>query len=260
LNLKTVILCGGLGTRLSEETQLRPKPLVEIGGKPILWHIMNIFSTHGFNDFVLPLGYKGDLVKEYFLNFRALNSDIKVDLSTGAVEYLRPVERKWSVDLVDTGALTMTGGRLLRLKKYLKDSGTFFLTYGDGVADVDLKKLLAFHKSHGKLVTVTSVRPPARFGNIHFEGNLVKEFLEKPQTGEGWINGGFFVMEPKALDFLHSDTTVLEGDPLERLAKEGQLVGYQHNGFWRCMDTLRDKQSLEELWNSGEAKWKVWND
>ena len=258
--MKTVILCGGLGTRLSEETQLKPKPLVEVGGKPILWHIMNIFSAHGFNDFLLPLGYKGDLVKEYFLNFRALNSDIKVNLSSGNIEYLRPVERNWSVDLVDTGPLTMTGGRLLRLKKYLKDSGTFFLTYGDGVADVDLKKLLAFHKSHGKLVTVTSVRPPARFGNINFDGDLVKEFLEKPQTGEGWINGGYFVMEPKALDYLQDDSTVLEGDPLERLAKEGQLVGYQHNGFWRCMDTLRDKQSLEELWNSREAKWKVWND
>jgi glucose-1-phosphate cytidylyltransferase len=258
--MKTVILCGGMGTRLSEETSLRPKPMVAVGAYPILWHIMNIYGAQGFSEFVLALGYKGEMIKEYFLNFYAMNSDLRVDLSSGEVSYLRPGRRDWMVELVDTGEKTMTGGRLKRLESSLQSSGTFFLTYGDGVCDVNLKALLEFHRSHGKLVTVTAVRPTARFGGMSFDGERITQFKEKPQTGEGWINGGFFVMEPEVFSYLSDDGEPLETTPLERLARDGQLMAYKHSGFWQCMDTIRDRQLLEERWESGSAPWKLWSD
>jgi glucose-1-phosphate cytidylyltransferase len=257
--MKVVLLCGGLGTRLSEETQLRPKPMVQIGGFPILWHIMNIYGASGFSDFVLALGYKGEMVKEFFLNYHALNSDFKIDVSTGKISYSKSNPRNWSVECVDTGANSLTGGRLLRLHENLKNEKTFMLSYGDGVANVDLKKLLEFHKSHGKIATVTAVRPPARFGEMIFEGERVNAFKEKPQTGTGWINGGFFIFNSEIFNFLKDDSTVLEAHPLENLAEQGQLMGYKHTGFWQCMDTIRDKHLLEEYWNSNQAPWKVWN-
>lgn len=258
--MKVVILCGGLGTRLSEETHVKPKPMVTVGGKPMLWHIMNIFASQGFNEFVLALGYKGEAIKEYFLNFRALNSDISIDLSNGGVNYLRSSVKNWKIDLIDTGETSMTGGRLKRLQPYLENGGKFMLTYGDGVANVNIKELLNFHERNNKYVTITSVRPPARFGNIVFNGEHITDFKEKPQTGDGWINGGFFVMEPQVFKYLNDDTTVLEKEPLENLAKDNQLVGFQHTGFWQCMDTLRDKHLLEDLWLSGKAKWKTWSE
>ena len=257
-DLKVVILCGGLGTRLAEETQIRPKPMVEIGGKPILWHIMKIYEHHQLNNFVLALGYKGEVIKDYFLNYHARQSDLTVDLNTGSVEYTNRSSEDWRLSLVDTGAASMTGGRLMRLKPHLKNGGTFMLTYGDGVSDIDVSKLLAFHRSHGRLATVTAVRPPARFGNLQLTDDFVTRFEEKPQTGEGWINGGFFVFEPQVLDYLDDDTTVLEKAPLERLASQGQLMAYKHTGYWQSMDTLRDKQALEELWIKGEAPWRSW--
>ena len=257
--MKVVILCGGLGTRLSEETQVKPKPMVTIGGKPMLWHIMNLYASQGFNEFVLALGYKGEYIKDYFLNFYAHNSDISIDLSNGNIKYIRSTEKNWKIELIDTGDDTLTGGRLKRLQPSLETSGTFMLTYGDGLSDVNLKNLLSFHKENKKCVSVTSVRPPARFGNIIFKENQITDFREKPQTGEGWINGGFFVMEPQVFQYLENDQTILEGKPLEKLAQDGELVGYKHNGFWQCMDTLRDKNTLEELWNSGQAKWKIWD-
>lgn len=254
--MKVVILCGGLGTRLGEETTLRPKPMVTIGNKPILTHIMQIFSHHNFNDFVFTLGYKGDVIKNYFMNYLSLTSDLRLDFSTGSCEQLSKPDLKWKIELIETGQNTMTGGRLHRLEKLLRDTGTFMLTYGDGVADVDIHKLLAFHKSHGKIATVTAVRPSARFGTMEFsEGGFVSSFREKHQTDEGWINGGFFVFEPQIFDFLEGDATVLEGSPLERLSEAKQLVGYKHEGFWQCMDTPRDRQYLEDLWKSGEAPW-----
>lgn len=252
--MKTVILCGGLGTRLSEETQVRPKPMVEIGGRPILWHIMKIYERHGFNDFTLALGYKGEFIKDYFLNYHARQSDLTVDLKTGIVNYSNATAEDWRVSLVDTGASSMTGGRLLRLKSQLRE--TFMLTYGDGVSDIDLTKLLAFHRSHGRIATVTAVRPPARFGDLIIEDGQVKRFQEKPQAGSGWINGGFFVFEPAIFDFLSDDTTILERTPLERLASENHLMSYQHDGYWQSMDTLRDKVALEEQWATGKAPWK----
>ncbi|MDO9372320.1 MAG: glucose-1-phosphate cytidylyltransferase [Gammaproteobacteria bacterium] len=256
--MNVVILCGGLGTRLSEETSLKPKPLVTIGGHPILWHIMNIYGAHGFNEFSLALGYKGETVKEYFLNYYSLDSDLSIDLKTGAVNHISQSKRDWKVTLVDTGMDSMTGGRLHRLESTLRPHGTFMLTYGDGVSDVDVNRLLAFHKAHGKLATVTTVRPPARFGGIVFDGDRIVEFKEKPQTGEGWINGGFFVFEPGVFDYLSGDQTVLEGSPLEALARNGQLMAFKHEGFWQCMDTLRDRQYLDHLWASGAAPWKKW--
>lgn len=253
--MKTVILCGGLGTRLSEETQLKPKPMVEIGNRPILWHIMKIYERYGLMDFALALGYKGDVIKDYFLNYHARGSDLTIRLAENAVEYRNPTVENWKVTMADTGTDTMTGGRLRRLREELADSGTFMLTYGDGVSDVDLSRLLAFHKSHGKLATVTAVRPPVRFGELLIEGDRVVSFKEKPQASEGWINGGFFVFEPRIFDYIQGDSTMLEREPLDQLAKEGELLAYHHRGYWQCMDTLRDKHSLEELWNSGRAPW-----
>lgn len=255
-SVKIVILCGGLGTRLSEETQVKPKPMVEIGGRPILWHIMKIYERHGFNNFMLALGYKGEVIKDYFLNYHARLSDLTIHLKNGQVDYSNPAAEDWRVSLIDTGANTMTGGRLLRLEPLLRPNGTFMLTYGDGVSDVDLTALLAFHRSHGCLATVTAVRPPVRFGELSIERNRVTKFQEKPQAGEGWINGGFFVFEPGIFDFITDDTTLLEREPLEKLAENRELMVYQHQGYWQCMDTLRDKASLEELWTNGRAPWK----
>lgn len=256
--MKTVILCGGLGTRLSEETVVRPKPMVEIGGKPILWHIMKIYAKHGFNEFVLALGYKGEVIKEYFLNYFAMTSDVTVELKSGRVDYANCSAEDMTVSLVDTGKATMTGGRLKRLESRLRSSGTFMLTYGDGVADIDLAALVDFHRRHGRLATVTAVRPTARFGRMIFDGDQVVDFKEKPQTEEGWINGGFFVFEPEVFDYFKGDATVLEGEPLENLARDGQLMAYKHTGFWHCMDTVRDRNALEDMWTAKQAPWKIW--
>jgi len=255
--MKVVILAGGLGTRLSEETVVKPKPMVEIGGKPMLWHIMNIYGAYGFNEFVVALGYKGEVIKEYFLNYYNFQSNLTISLKTGEVSASKNCYRDWTIHLIDTGINSMTGGRLHRLKDRLAGE-TFMLTYGDGVSNVDIKKLVDFHKSRGKIATVTAVKPSARFGGMKFNGDRVVEFTEKPQTGEGWINGGFFVFEPKVFDYLQGDDTILEGKPLENLAKDGQLTAYKHDGFWQCMDTLRDKQLLENLWANAKAPWKVW--
>jgi glucose-1-phosphate cytidylyltransferase len=258
--VKTVVLCGGMGTRLSEQTQIKPKPMVEVGGMPILRHIMKLYSYFGHDDFVLALGYKAEVIKDYFLHYHPHTSDVTVHLSTGEAEYSRVLAEDWHVRMVDTGQDTMTGGRLRRLADDLRSHGTFMLTYGDGVANVDISELLSFHKRSGKLATITAVRPPARFGTMSFDGDLVTEFREKPQTGEGWINGGFFVMEPGVLDYLSDDTTVLEEAPLERLAKDGELVAFKHSGFWQCMDTLRDRDALDRVWNQGNAPWKLWEE
>lgn len=257
--MKVVILCGGLGTRLSEETELKPKPLVEIGGRPILWHILKLYAHHGFKEFALALGYKGDSIKRFFLEYYHLDSNLTVNLGKGRVEAHEREHEDWIVHMVDTGNQTQTGGRVKRLA-HLLDNETFMMTYGDGVANVDLRKLLEFHRAHGKLATVTAVRPPARFGGLVFDGDLVREFTEKPQIGEGWINGGFFVFEPAVLKYLTGDDTVLEREPLERLAADRQLVAYRHGDFWQCMDTLRDARLLESLWQAGTAPWKVWRD
>lgn len=253
--MKTVILCGGLGTRLAEETQVKPKPMVEIGARPMLWHIMKIYERHGFNEFMLALGYKGEVIKDYFLNYNARLSDLTVHLKNGQVEYSNPTAEDWRVSLIDTGANTMTGGRLLRLKPHLQSAGTFMLTYGDGVSDVDIPALLSFHRSHGRLATVTAVRPSARFGGMRIGKGQVHDFKEKPQSGEGWINGGFFVFEPGIFDYLTDDATVLEQAPLENLAREGQLMAYEHSGYWQCMDTVRDRNLLQAAWESGHAPW-----
>jgi glucose-1-phosphate cytidylyltransferase len=253
--MKTVVLCGGMGTRLSEETVLRPKPLVEIGGYPILWHILSIYSHFGFDEFVLALGYKGEEIKRYFRDYNLLNSDFTVDLATGQVSVRRPAPLGWKVHLMDTGLKTMTGGRLLRLREALKDDATFMLTYGDGVANVDVKKLVEYHKSHGKIATVTAVRPLARFGGLSMEGDRVVSFTEKPQIGEGWVNGGFFVFNRAVFDFIAEDSTILERDPMEALARSGELMTYRHTGFWQCMDTIREKSFLEELWQTGKPPW-----
>ena len=253
--MKIVLLCGGLGTRLSEETQLKPKPMVEIGGKPILWHIMTMNERYGFTDFFLALGYKGEVVKDYFLHYHARQSNLSVNLKSGNVAYNDPTSEDWNLSLFDTGALTMTGGRLLRLKSYLQNSGTFMLTYGDGVSDVNIEELVKFHRAHGKLATVTAVRPPVRFGELIIEGDKVSHFQEKPQAGEGWINGGFFVFEPGVFDLLKDDTTFLEREPLEQLAQKGELMAYKHPGFWQCMDTIRDRDFLQDSWQSGKAPW-----
>ncbi|MBK9712527.1 MAG: glucose-1-phosphate cytidylyltransferase [Kouleothrix sp.] len=255
--MKTVILAGGLGTRLSEETVLRPKPMVEIGGKPILWHILNIYAAHDYREFIIALGYKGETIKEYFLNFYALNNDLTIDLARGSTKVHDGDQTDWVVHLVDTGNASQTGGRLKRLKHWLGDQ-TFMMTYGDGVADIDISAVVAFHRRHGKLATVTTARPPARFGGVVFDGNQVAKFTEKPQTGEGWVNGGFFVLEPAVLEYIDGDETIWERGPLDRLAADGQLMAYRHEGFWQPMDTLREKRLLEELWETGRAPWRVW--
>lgn len=252
--MKTIILAGGFGTRLSEYTDLTPKPMVRIGDKPILWHIMNYYAKYDHKDFYLALGYKGEAVKEYFLNRHAINSDFSVNLETGVINPLVPQVLNWRVNLIDTGLSTMTGGRLKRLKDYIgKDC--FLLTYGDGLADINLKELLTFHKSHGKMVTISAVRPAARFGELALDGHQVMSFKEKPQTTTGWINGGYFVIEPEFFDFVAGDETVLESEPLEHVAAVGELMAYKHHGFWQCMDTKRDKDFLENLWQEGKAPW-----
>lgn len=255
--MKTVILAGGLGTRLSEETGLRPKPLVEIGGRPILWHIMKIYSSHGVNDFIVCLGYKGYMIKEYFSNYFMHMSDVTFDISKNSMEVHRRHAEPWRVSLIDTGDQTMTGGRLRRIRDYVGDED-FCMTYGDGVSDVNITELLAFHRKHGRRATVTATRPPGRFGNLVMDGSRVDSFEEKPVGDGGWINGGFFVLNPTVLDHIEGDTTVWERDPMERLAREGDLMAYHHNTFWQPMDTLRDRTHLEELWSSGKAPWKVW--
>lgn len=253
--MKVAILAGGQGSRLAEETQIRPKPLVEIGGRPILWHIMNQYDHFGHQEFYIALGYKGEMIKRYFVDFCSLSSDIKVDLKNGAVHrHSETGELDWNVNLIDTGLNSMTGGRIKRLEPFLKDD-TFMLTWGDGVSNIDLDKLVDFHKSHGKLATLTAVRPPARYGHLNFEGDRVSKFSEKPQTAEGWINGAFFVLEPEIFDYIQGDDTQWEKEPMERLAEEGQLMAYRHDDFWQCMDTLREKHILENLWTSGNAPW-----
>jgi glucose-1-phosphate cytidylyltransferase len=255
--MKVVILAGGLGTRLSEETSVRPKPMVEIGGRPILWHIMKIYATQGFKDFLVACGYKGECIKEYFHNFAARSNDCFIDLKTGGREVVGQNGIDWRVGLIDTGANTMTGGRILRLKKWLQD-GTFMATYGDGVANVDVNALLKFHRESGKLATVTAVRPPARFGGLILDGNLVTRFSEKSQADAGWINGGYFVFEPGIFDYITDDDSILERETLEGLAADGQLAAYSHEDFWQPMDTIREKQMLEELWQTGDAPWASW--
>ena len=255
--MKTVILAGGLGTRLQEETTVKPKPMIEIGGKPILWHIMKIYATHGFKEFVIALGYKGEIIKDYFLNYRYRASNVSIHLKDGEVTLLDGDSEDWMVHLLDTGLQSQTGGRVKRAAQFIGHE-TFMLTYGDGVANIDIRRLLAFHRGHGRLATVTVVRPPARFGGVRFDGDLVVRFEEKPQIGEGWINGGFFVLEPGVADYIEGDDTTFEQEPLERLAKDRQLAAYRHEDFWQCMDTLRDVRSLERLWQSGQAPWKTW--
>jgi glucose-1-phosphate cytidylyltransferase len=257
--MKVVILCGGLGTRLSEETELKAKPMVEIGGRPILWHILKHYAHYGFKEFGLALGYKGESIKRFFLEYYHLDSNLTVHLSKGEARAHEHDREDWIVHLVDTGSQTQTGGRLKRMA-HLLDRKTFMMTYGDGVSNVDLRQLVEFHRAHGKLATVTAVRPPARFGGLIFDGDLVREFTEKPQIGEGWINGGFFVLEPQVLKYIAGTDSVFEREPLERLASDRQLVAYRHNDFWQCMDTLRDARLLESLWQSGKAPWKLWKD
>jgi glucose-1-phosphate cytidylyltransferase len=252
--MKVVILAGGLGTRLSEETGSRPKPMVEIGGKPILWHVMNIYARHGYREFVVACGYKGEVIKDYFRNFRIHNSDLFINLGDGSYEVSNSSAPDWQIALVDTGLNTLTGGRLSRLRSFLNNE-PFMVTYGDGLGDIDIDALMQFHRQHGKLATVTAVSPVARFGSLQLEGDFVASFAEKPRFGEGWINGGFFVFQPEVLDHIAGDATALEGEPLERLASKGQLLAYRHKGFWHPMDTLRDRQFLESLWAGGNPPW-----
>ena len=260
VTMKAVILAGGFGVRLSEETHLKPKPMVEIGGRPILWHIMNIFAAHGITEFIIALGYKSEVVKSYFLNFYALNSDLSIDLSTGKTTIQNGNPPNWKVHLIDTGLHTQTGGRLKRVQRWLGEDETFMFTYGDGVTDLDIGALIEFHNLNNRLATVTTTHSPARFGRIAFRGDQVTEFYEKSESSEGWINGGYFVLNRRVLDYIAGDDTVWERDPIEQLAREGQLMGYRHNGFWSCMDTLKEKNILEELWASGKAPWKIWSD
>jgi glucose-1-phosphate cytidylyltransferase len=236
--MKVIILAGGRGTRISEESMTRPKPLVEVGGKPLLWHILNIYSAHGLKEFLIASGYKGEMIKEYFHNFHNSTMD-------------------WQIGVIDTGLDAMTGGRMLKLKPWIENN-TFLMTYGDGVADVDIRALIEFHQTHGKLATVTAVHPPARFGELHLEGPLVRKFSEKPQTHEGWINGGFFVLEPEVLNYIGSDETSFEREPMERLARDKQMMAFRHEGFWQPVDTLREKELLDQLWETGQAPWKIW--
>ena len=255
--MKAVILAGGYGTRISEETQTKPKPLIEIGGRPILWHIMKTYSHYGINDFIICCGYKGYKIKEYFTNYFSHNSDITVDLKNNHVDVHQNPSEPWKVTLVDTGLDTMTGGRLKRVEKYVGNE-TFCFTYGDGVSDVNISELVEYHQKNKKSATVTSVQPPGRYGNLELNDNLVSKFIEKPQGDGGWINGGFFVLEHNVFDYIKDDKTTWEKDSLEKLADDNQLVAFKHNGFWQPLDTLRDKNSLEKLWVSNQAKWKVW--
>lgn len=256
---KVAILAGGHGTRLAEETEIRPKPMVEIGQQPILWHIMKTYAHYGFEDFVIALGYKGDFIKGYFMDYCKLRGDLTLDLKTGQVQNDTTNQLNWTVKLVETGLHTQTGGRIKRLAPHMGDD-TFMLTWGDGVSDVDIQKLFSFHKSHGKIATMTAVRPPARYGHLVLDEDQIVEFTEKPQIGEGWINGAFFVLEPAVFDYIADDSTQFEKEPLESLAKDGQLMAYKHTSFWQCMDTLREKHILQKYWESGEPPWKVWRD
>jgi glucose-1-phosphate cytidylyltransferase len=256
--MKVVILAGGLGTRLAEETEVKPKPMVEIGGRPIIWHIMKHYSSYGFNEFFIALGYKGEVLKRYFLDYYSLSSNMSIDTASGKVDTHRREIEDWIVHLIDTGATTNTGGRVKRLEPWLRDD-TFMVTYGDGVSSVDISALLAFHHTYGRVATVTAVRPPARFGGLEFDGDHVASFTEKPQTGEGWINGGFLVFEPAIFNYLHDDQSSLEAHALEALAARRELVAYRHDGFWQCMDTLRDKRFLEALWQEDRAPWRTWS-
>ncbi|MDO8771331.1 MAG: glucose-1-phosphate cytidylyltransferase [Burkholderiaceae bacterium] len=256
--MKAVILAGGLGTRISEETYAKPKPMIEVGGKPILWHIMKIYSAHGVNDFVICCGYKGYLIKEYFANYFLHMSDVTFDMSKNSMEVHQRSAEPWRVTLIDTGEETMTGGRLKRVASYVQDEEAFCFTYGDGVSDVNITELVAFHQSQGAKATLTATLPPGRFGALDFDGHKVRSFKEKPKGDGGMINGGFFVLSPEVLKYIDGDSSVWERTPLETLAEEGQLAAYQHGGFWQPMDTLRDKTHLEELWASGKAPWKVW--
>lgn len=255
--MKAVILAGGMGTRLAEETVARPKPMVEIGGRPILWHIMKLYAAYDVQDFIICLGYKGYMIKEYFFNYSLHNSDVTLDLAKNALTVHQNQTEPWRVTLVDTGEMTQTGGRIRRVGDYI-GADDFCLTYGDGVADVNIRDLIAFHKSHQRMATVTAVRPPGRFGSLDVQGQTVTSFLEKPQDQGAWINGGFFVLKPAILDYIAGDDTLWEAQPLEQLAKERQLQAFEHRGFWRPMDTLRDKQHLEMLWQEGTAPWKIW--
>lgn len=255
--MKVVILAGGHGTRLAEETVAIPKPMVEVGGRPLLWHIMKHFATFRVTEFVIALGYKADVIKRFFAEYNFLSSDFTIQLKNGRVDIRRPHQDDWTVHLIDTGERTLTGGRLKRLEPLLSD-GPFMLTYGDGLSNVPIDDLLSFHRSQGLLATVTAIRPPSRFGGIAFEGDRVAAFSEKPEQGERWINGGFMVMEPKVLSYLRGDADVLETDLLEHLARDGQLAAFKHRGFWQCCDTMRDKQHLDQLWNSGKADWVTW--
>jgi len=256
--MKTAILAGGMGTRLQEYTSLIPKPMVEIGERPILWHIMKGYAHFGVRDFCIALGYKGEIIKRFFLDYAALTSNVRVDLASGAVSYAHGGQEDWAVDLVDTGAAAQTGARLARLKPYLAGE-TFFLTYGDGVSDVDLDALLAFHRKSGCVMTLTAVRPPARFGSLDLADGRVARFAEKPKDGGGWVNGGFFVCEPEIFDFVEDrDDCIFEHGPMERLAREGKLAGYRHDGFWHSMDTMRDVNALNQIWRDGGAAWKIW--
>lgn len=256
--MKAVILAGGLGTRISEETHLKPKPMIEIGGKPILWHVMKIYSAHGIQDFVVCCGYKGYIIKEYFANYFLHMSDVTFDIVHNDMQVHHRYAEPWRVTLVDTGEETMTGGRLKRVAKYIKDDESFCFTYGDGVSDVNITELIAFHKMQGVAATLTAVIPPGRFGALDIEGSKVRTFKEKPEGDGGMINGGFFVLSPRVIDYIAGDNTLWEREPLERLAEEGQLAAFTHHGFWQPMDTLRDKNHLEELWASGKAPWKTW--
>ncbi len=257
--MKAVILAGGMGTRISEETAIKPKPMVEIGTKPILWHIMKTYSAHGVNEFVICLGYKGYLIKEYFANYFLHTSDVTFDMQNNKMQVHQQYTEPWKVTLVDTGEQTQTGGRLKHVAPYLKDEELFCFTYGDGVGNVDITKQLQFHRNHGKLATLTAVQPPGRFGSVELNGPQVTDFVEKPHGDGAWINGGFFVLSPKVIDYITGPTSVWEKEPLQNLAHEGQLMAYQHPGFWQPMDTLRDKNHLEELWSKGKAPWKVWS-
>ena len=253
--MKVIILAGGFGTRLSEYTESTPKPMVTVGGKPILWHIMNTYAKFDHKDFYVALGYKADVIKEYFLNYRALNSDFTVNLSNGSIVEHQQDAVDWKVSLVDTGLNSMTGGRVKRMQNFIGNE-PFLLTYGDGVSDIDIDSLVKFHKSHGKMVTVSAVHPGARFGELDIDSSVVTSFKEKPQVTQGWINGGYFVIEPEFFNLIEGDNTILEKEPLEKVAQMGELMSYQHDGFWQCMDTKRDRDSLEDLWKAGSAPWK----